>query len=78
MVQSMFLSLYFIDVQALAPGAVAIVSGDVGEPAGFYFERVGATFQFGDRRSVVEVVQSQVRSQGRLVQFFAGVVKREF
>ena len=56
-----------MDVQALTPGAITLVSGDVGITAGFNVERVRAGFQFGDRGTVVEVAESQVGSQGRLV-----------
>ncbi len=38
----MLLSFHFVDVQALTPGAITPVSGDVGITAGFDVERVGA------------------------------------
>ena len=56
-----------MDVQALTPGAITVVSGDVGVTAGFNVERMGAGFQFSNRGSIVEVAESQVGSQGRLV-----------
>ena len=63
----MLLSFHFLDVQALTPGAITLVSGDVDVTAGFNVERMGAGFQFSNRGSIVEVAESQVGSQGRLV-----------
>ena len=40
-----------MDVQALTPGAITVVSGDVGVTAGFNVERMGAGFQFSNRGS---------------------------
>eukprot|EP00116_Pleurobrachia_bachei_P014451 sb/3474713/ len=62
----MLLSFYFMDIQALTPGAITLVSGGVGITAGLYVERVGAGFQFSDRGSVVEVAVPKLVSCRRL------------